>query len=89
MGQQAKKEKKKRKSNWTRQKTRQETVKWNHTTALRFQTVRGGGGETSNIPGFPLGLDVETHRYPNCTASIRAEGARLCFLCFASKGIMI
>ena len=31
--------------------TREEIVKWNQMTALRFQT----GGETSDIPGLPSG----------------------------------
>ena len=32
-------------------RTREEIVKWNQMTALRFQT----GGETSDIPGLPSG----------------------------------
>ena len=32
-------------------RTREETAKWNQMTALRFHT----GGETSDIPGLPLG----------------------------------
>ena len=32
-------------------RTREERVKWNQMTALRFET----GGETSDIPGLPSG----------------------------------
>ena len=34
-------------------RTREEIVKWNQMTVLRFQT--GGGGETSDVPSLPLG----------------------------------
>ena len=37
--------------------TREEIVKWNKMTALRFQT--GGGGETSDTPGLPFVNRVE------------------------------
>ena len=33
-------------------RTREETVKWNQTTTLRFQT----GGRHQTSPGLPLGL---------------------------------
>ena len=33
-------------------RTREEIVKWNQRTALRFQT----GGKTSDIPGLPSGV---------------------------------
>ena len=52
MGQQTEKEKTERVSGLGR-KTREETVKWNQMTALKFKT--GGGGETSDIPGLPSG----------------------------------
>ena len=35
-------------------RTREEIAKWNQMTALR---VRTGGGETSDIPGLPSGVD--------------------------------
>ena len=39
-------------------KTREEIVKWNQMTGLRFQT----GGETSDIPGSPSGGRRESER---------------------------
>ena len=58
MGQQAEKREKDKAERVTglSQKTREEIVKWNKMTALRFHTELGGGGrgETSDIPGLPL-----------------------------------
>ena len=51
MGQQAEKGKTERVIGLGR-RTREEVVKWNQMTALRFQT----GGETSDIPGLPSGF---------------------------------
>ena len=50
MDQQAEKDKTERVTGGRR--TREEIAKWNQMTALRFQT----GGETSDIPGLPLGV---------------------------------
>ena len=50
MDQQAEKDKTEKVTGLSR-RTRQEIAKWNQMTALRFPT----GGETSDIPGLPLG----------------------------------
>ena len=49
-GQKAEKDKTEKVTGLSR-RTRQEIAKWNQMTALRFPT----GGETSDIPGLPLG----------------------------------
>ena len=38
--------------------TREEIVKWNQMTALRFHT----GGKTSDIPGLPLGDPTRSYQ---------------------------
>ena len=59
MDQQAEKKKKKTKRVTGRgRRTREEIVKWNQMTALRFQA----GGETSDIPGLPSGAPDSTNR---------------------------
>ena len=40
-------------------RTKEEIVKWNQMTALRFQT---GGGGTSDVPGFPSGKVTRTFK---------------------------
>ena len=50
-GRQKKEEKKTERVAGGGRETRQEIVKWNQMTALRFQTE----GETSDIPGLPSG----------------------------------
>ena len=53
-GQQAENDKTERVTGLGR-RTREEIVKWNQMTALRFQT----GGETSDIPGLPSGASCK------------------------------
>ena len=50
-GERASRQGKKRQSNRSGSRTREETVKWNQMTALKFQT-----GKT-DIPGLPLGRE--------------------------------
>ena len=46
-------------------RTREEIVKWNQMTALRFQT----GGKTSDIPGLPSGAVARSFKVHNINYS--------------------